>query len=139
MSVPALQVWHPALCSPPRQGRMALLLLEAATEAEMPHSRTGRSEKSEECERGGLEAPWLSPPLLPDSYPLILELQKAVVCRELQLWQGQPENMLEQGGLVRKQIPTLTTAAAALLRLPAFPWQARQREHREHSPPSPHS
>lgn len=63
----------------------------------MSHRRNGRSEKSEEWERNGLEAPWLFSPPLPESYPLILELQKAMVCRELQLWQGQPENVLEQG------------------------------------------
>lgn len=106
----------------------------------MPHNKNGRSQKSE-WERGWLEAPWLFSPPLPESYPLILQLQKAVVCRELQLWQGQPENVLEQGGLVRKQLPIFTSASTALLRLPAFPWQARQREHRlpalpAHTPPS---
>ena len=76
-----------------------------------------------------LEAPWLFSAPLPASYPLRIELQKAVVCRELQLWQGQPANVLRQGGVGRKQLPTFPTAATALLRLPAVPWQARQRGH----------
>lgn len=80
----------------------------------MPHSRNGRSEKSEEWERSGLEAPWLFSPRPPESYPLIPELQKAMVCRELQLWQGQTENVLEQGRLVKKQLPLFTRAPTAL-------------------------
>jgi len=56
-------------------------------------------------------------------------LQKAVVCRELQLWQGQPANVLGQGGVGRKDLPTFPPAAKALLRLPALAQQARQRGH----------
>lgn len=53
--------------------------------------------RSQRSERGmGLRLPGFSH-LHFQSYPLILELQKAMVCRELQLWQGQPENVLEQG------------------------------------------
>lgn len=47
----------------------------------MPHSRNGRGGKSGEWERCRPEALWIFSPPLPESYPLILELQKAVVYR----------------------------------------------------------
>lgn len=53
MAVPALQVWHPALCSPPRQGGMALLLPEAATRAE-----NVTQQEREEWEVRGVREGW---------------------------------------------------------------------------------
>lgn len=57
------------------------------------------------------------------SYAVRTKLQKAVIYRELQLWQGQAVNVLGHRGC--EQLPTLPIALTALLRPPALPQQCR--------------
>lgn len=57
------------------------------------------------------------------SYAVGTKLQKAVIHRELQLWQGQAVNALGHRGC--EQLPTLPIALMALQRPPALPQQCR--------------
>lgn len=117
---------HPALCIHPGKGRTSLPPATGAGNAPQQGQEEG-GVRAEEGEMSVLEAAWLFSPPLPGSYPLRIELQKAVIYRELQLWQGQPGNVLGHGGVGRKQLPTFPTAATALLGLPALSQQGRQK------------